>query len=285
MLGSFELKRVSRKDRIIGYYLDAESPSHVVILLHGIGEHAARYERIGERFHEAGVAYLSMDLRGHGRSMGPKGHCAPREAILSDIDELIEYAMIRWAGVPIILYGHSMGGNIGLDYRCRGKYNGDLSGYIITSPWLLLVRDVPPALVTALKGVCKVAPRFTVSTKINAPDIRNLKMLAGFPEDPLLHARMSLNTAKDGYLIGKAIADGTHPDNGGAAGIPFLLMAGTADRLCDIEGSRKVAARQPEGSPFEYVEWEGYFHEIHNGNKEVDGEEVIKKAVSFVKSL
>ena len=59
-------------------------------------------------------------LRGHGRSQGVRGACAPRKEVLKDIDALIEYAQAFYPGVPIVMYGHSMGGNITLDYRARG---------------------------------------------------------------------------------------------------------------------------------------------------------------------
>lgn len=283
MFDLFELKRVSEKNRIIGYSWQLDDPDYVVVQIHGIGEYEGRYDRVAGYFQRANIAMVGMDLRGHGRSMGPKGHCAPRKAVLEDIDELIEYAQIRYPDTPIVLYGHSMGGNIGLDYRARGKYNADMAGYIITAPWVLLVQTPPKWMVTSLSALEKIAPSMTVSTKVNQADLGNLISVGRYDEDPLVHHRISLETAMDGYFIGQELAQGIHEDNGLARDIPMLLMHGTSDKLCDISGSRLIA--QHEGKVCTFVEWAGYFHEVHNGNKEVDGEEAILSMVRFIKSL
>ena len=283
MFEKFELKRISEKDRIAGYHWGVKDPHHVVVLIHGIGEHAARYDRVASYLTEAGAAVVGMDLRGHGHSMGPKGHCAPRDAIFADIDELIEYAEIRYPGVPVVLYGHSMGGNIVLDYRHRGKYNADLSGYIATSPWLLLkVMKIPEPVITVMRGACRVMPKFFVPTTINQLDLGKLKIVND-KSDPLVHHRISLQTCYDGYYTGKAMAAGTHENNGRARHIPLLLMSGTSDRTCNEEGPRAVAAH--EGEACTLVEWDGYYHHIHNGGAKEDGEDAILRMVSFIRSL
>lgn len=69
------------------------------------------------------MAVLALDLRGHGDSVEKKGHCAPRREVLEDVSSLLEYAAEKYPGRKIVLYGHSMGGNITLDYRARGRLN------------------------------------------------------------------------------------------------------------------------------------------------------------------
>ena len=74
--------------------------------------------------------------------------------------------------------------------------------------------------------------------------------------------------------------------NGKAAKIPTLLMHGDADKICDVNGSRKIAKRLTEkGDTLEYVELEGLYHEIHNGNAESTGDEVIDKMKEWIKAL
>ena len=112
-----------RNIKIAGYHYACENPNHVVVLIHGIGEHAGRFARVADHFNKEGIAVVSMDLRGHGRTEGKRGHCAPRAEVLKDIDALIEYTQKLYPGVPLVMYGHSMGGNITLDYRARGGHN------------------------------------------------------------------------------------------------------------------------------------------------------------------
>ena len=89
----YQLFDFEKRDCIVqGYHFPCEAPHHVVCLIHGIGEHAGRFSRMADYFHRAGIAVVSMDLRGHGRSQGVRGACAPRAEVLRDIDALIEYA-------------------------------------------------------------------------------------------------------------------------------------------------------------------------------------------------
>ncbi len=51
----------------------AQEPRAAVALLHGLGEHCGRYERLAGRFTDAGFAVSAIDLRGHGHSPGARG--------------------------------------------------------------------------------------------------------------------------------------------------------------------------------------------------------------------
>ena len=83
----YKLFDFQKRDCIVqGYHFPCENPNHVVCLIHGIGEHAGRFSRVAEHFNEAGIAVVSMDLRGHGRSQGVRGACAPRKEVLKDIN-------------------------------------------------------------------------------------------------------------------------------------------------------------------------------------------------------
>ena len=122
----------------------------------------------------------------------------------------------------------------------------------------------------------------TVSAGVDEEDLGHPNSVRPYKADPLVHNKISLLTAVDNLTIGEALAKGEHKDNGGSKGIPFLLMHGDDDKICSVEGSRLVAAQNPEA---QYVEWPGYFHEIHNGNATVTGEDVIVKMVDFITAL
>ena len=77
---------------VTGYHFPCDNASYVMCLIHGIGEHAGRYQRMAKKLAEKGIAVLSMDLRGHGISSGVRGDTAPRKEVLADVDALIEYA-------------------------------------------------------------------------------------------------------------------------------------------------------------------------------------------------
>lgn len=266
---------------LAGYHWQQTAPSHVVCIIHGIGEYAGRYDRMAACMQKAGFALLSMDLPGHGASPGKRGHCAPRAVIRRHVDALISHARRLYPKTPIILYGHSMGGNIALDYRKRGNRNHVPAAYIVSAPWVELVRKIPGYQYKMVKAASKLMPSFTISSRVSSADLGQAGSVGDYEKDPLVHKRISLLCALEGFEIGEALAAGTLEDNGGAVGKPFLLMHGTEDRICSIKGSRKIAALED----CDYIEWPGLYHEIHNGGAGSDGQEVIEKVIQWIQVL
>ncbi len=272
-----------KRDRAVaGYHYPCENARYVMCLIHGIGEHAGRYRRMADMLAEHDIAVVSMDLRGHGISKGVRGDTAPREEVLADVDALIEYAKDLYPGLPLTLYGHSMGGNICLDYRARGGLNDVPDKYIVSAPWVKLVRDVSKPLYHVVKAAAKVFPKVTISQKFPEKDLGNLDYVRPYSEDPLVHCHISLRCAAQCFDIGGSLFDGTNEDNHRADGKPFLLMHGDQDKICSVEGSRRVAERYRDAPWFTYIEWPGYYHEIHNGGAQATGEAVIEAIAAFI---
>lgn len=263
-----------------------EGPKKVICIVHGIGEHGGRYDRVASRFHDAGYAVLSMDLRGHGDSLGVKGDCAPRKDVLDDVSALLTCAQLRYPGVPIILYGHSMGGNITLDYRCRGGMNDVPTAYLISAPWIRLVHPIPEPVYWAVKALSKVLPRFTVGSAVDESALGNPASVQPYTADPMVHNRISALCAVDGFVVGRALERGRLEDNGRAAKIPLMLMHGGDDQICDPQATQALAARLQElGEAVKHIEWKGLFHEIHNGGRESNGDEVIDRMIEYFDSI
>lgn len=285
MYDNFILRR-TENGNIAGYIWPLEDPKMVVCIVHGIGEYAGRYDRIATALNEHNIAVVSMDLRGHGLSMNKRGHCAPRQNVLDDVTELISFAERKYLNVPIVLYGHSMGGNIVLDYRCRGWSNSVPVGYIVSAPWIRLVQAMPKALVSMVKTASKLLPDLTIGSRVDESKLGNPDKVGDYNNHPMIHTRISLETAYDGYSIGKAIEEGTIEDNGNAKDISMLLMHGSDDMICSIEGSRITSERLiDEGQPVEFVQWPGFYHEIHNGGPNSQGDEVINKITDWLEKL
>lgn len=272
----------SRNKEVTGYRFGCEDPTQVMCVIHGIGEHAGRYNRMAEELEKRGIAMVSMDLRGHGISTGVRGDVAPRSKVLKDVDALIEAAQEFYPQLPITLYGHSMGGNICLDYRNRGDKNEIPGKYIVSAPWIELVRAVPKSQYVLLKGASKVLPKLTISSGCEEEDLGNLDYVRPYKSNPLVHDKISIRCAVEGFDIGNKLASGTLENNHGADGKPLLIMHGDADKVCSIDGTRKVAARHDGAEGFEYVEWPGFYHEIHNGGPDATGNEVIEKIIKFI---
>ncbi len=270
------------KGTLTGYEWPVETPVKVMCIIHGIGEHAGRYDRMAGVLNEAGIAVLAMDLPGHGKSYGKRGQTAPRRDVFTCIDRLLEKAETEWPGVPVVLYGHSMGGNLCLDYRSRGAKNALPEKYIVSAPWLKLVLQFPTPVYALLHGAAKLMPNFQMSSGCKAEALGNIEITRPYDTDPLVHTKITLQTAIECFDIAAELCAGTLENNHGADGKPFLLMHGDADKSCSVEGSRMVAAQYQGDPQFTYREWPGYYHEIHNGGPEADGMEVIKTIRDFV---
>ncbi|XVG95451.1 alpha/beta fold hydrolase [Eubacteriales bacterium KG127] len=269
-------------EKISGYCFNSTIPRATMIIIHGIGEYAGRYDRLASILGEDKIRIYSMDLPGHGMSTGIRGDASPRYEVLEYIDQLVACVKEKYPNLPTVLYGHSMGGNIALDYKYRGNLAGELDGFIISAPWIRLVRPVSKLTYNIVKLGSKFAPKFKIRSQCNEKDLGNLLYVKPYSSNPLVHPYITMRCALDGFDIGKAIDDGCWKDEGKTIGKPFLLMQGTEDKLCGVEGARSLAEQNSTTPGFEYVEWEGYFHEIHNGNDHETGEKVIKKISKFI---
>ncbi|WP_277962400.1 alpha/beta hydrolase [Pseudomonas sp. RIT-To-2] len=105
-------------------WLPAEAPRAVVLLAHGMAEHAGRYGHLGEALATAGIALYAPDLRGHGRTAeaGVVGHYADRcgwSRVLDDLAELARHLHQVHPGTPMVVMGHSMGSYLAQGYLLR----------------------------------------------------------------------------------------------------------------------------------------------------------------------
>ncbi len=104
----------------IHYYVwKAEAPRAIVQLLHGVGEYATRYERTAQAFAAAGYTVYADDHRGHGATgleqwggdLSKLGTLGPRgvRGAIAAIEQLSDIIRQEEAGVPLVLFGHSLG--------------------------------------------------------------------------------------------------------------------------------------------------------------------------------
>jgi alpha-beta hydrolase superfamily lysophospholipase len=98
-------------------------PRGVVLIAHGASEHSGRYERFASALVDAGLAAVAVDHRGHGATaaatgpgrLGPPGP----DALVDDLDQLLDVMDGHHGGLPVALFGHSMGALIALAYAAR----------------------------------------------------------------------------------------------------------------------------------------------------------------------
>lgn len=228
----------------------------VVCLVHGLGEHSGRYAHVAGAFGQAGLTILALDQRGHGKTLGPRGHAPSFEAFMDDIGRLIQEADRRCPGLPKYLYGHSMGGGFVLNYVLQRR--PQLAGVIASAP-ALETAFRPPAWKVALgKLLAGCWPGFSLPNGLEVEVIsRDPEVIRRYLRDPLVHDRLSARLGIDLLRQGQWVLD-----HAGEFSLPLLLMHGSADRLTSVRASREFAARVGDGCTLKI--WEGLFHELHN---------------------
>ena len=249
-----------------------QEPIAVIALVHGMGEHSSRYRRLAEFFTSNNIAVITFDQRGHGRSEGKKGHITHFNQLLEGIEELVERANLRFKQKPIFLYGHSMGGNVALNYAL--KKPSALKGVIATGPWLRLAFE-PPAIQLKLANIMRnLYPGFSQSSKLNVNHLsRDKAVVEAYQKDKYVHDRITASFFTNLYSSGMYALQ-----HANELKIPALIMHGEEDKITSEPASAEFAKRANLMS--EYKSWPGMYHEIHN---EPEKEEVFSYILNWIK--
>ncbi len=232
------------------------NPKAVVCLVHGLGEHSARYAHVAEAFGKEGFILFGADLRGHGRSGGPRGHISSIEDFMRDIDVLLEQARVRYPGLPLFLYGHSLGGIQVLHYGLLRKPN--VKGVIATSSGLHTAIEDQAIKVLMAKVLGVLIPKVAIASGLDSKGIsRDEKVVKAYQNDPLVHDKISLGFGK--VMIGVTSWTLAHA---GEFSLPLLLLHGKADAIAFPSSSTEFAA--PLKDRCTLVLWDDAYHELHN---------------------
>jgi alpha-beta hydrolase superfamily lysophospholipase len=250
----------------------APDPKAILILTHGFGDHSSRYPHVGKALNDAGYSLYTYDLRGHGKSGGPRGHTPGYECLLDDLEMVIGDATKDAPGKKVFIYGHSMGGNITLNYTLRRP--SGLSGAIVTGPWLKLGFE-PPALQTAIARVIgSIMPAFSQQAKLDVKLLsRDLSVGEAYSKDPLVHGTTSAKLFTE--IIGNAARAIEHAAE---LKLPVLLLHGSDDKIISLEGT-KAFFQRVAGSDKTLKLYDGMRHEIHN---EIGKEEVFADMIAWL---
>jgi alpha-beta hydrolase superfamily lysophospholipase len=231
-------------------------PEMVIALVHGLGEHSGRYRHWAEKFCGAMIAFAAFDLRGHGLSEGRRGSIPSMDVALSDIGLFLEKVATIFPGIPLVLYGHSLGGNLAVNYVI--EMHSNLAGLIITSPWLKLSMPVPgyKMILASLAG--SLVPSILQPNGLNPGYLsRDKNMVDQYKSDPHVHDRISA-----GLFLLASRGGEKALSMAGRISIPVLLMHGTADAITSPEGSKTFSDNS--GNNLTIRLWDGFYHELHH---------------------
>jgi alpha-beta hydrolase superfamily lysophospholipase len=256
----------------------AGTPRAHMLLVHGLGEHARRYDALAEWLQTQGVAVCAYDQRGHGASGGARATLAQPDSLLDDLDSVwqtfaqtqkttnagadLDVAVdggVNVRGAPLLVLGHSMGGLVVMRWLARGPTIGSApapQAAIASSP--ALGTHANGLELWAAKTLAKHWPNARLS---NGLKLQNLShdpaVVQAYKQDPLVHKYITPRLAQWIIMQGHAAVQAAH-----SWPLPMLLVYAGADALVDPSATDAFAQAAP--SVVHTLRLDGAFHEIFN---------------------
>ena len=247
-------------------------PRAVVVLSHGLGEYARRYDHVAQRFGEAGLVTYALDHRGHGRSAGKRMLVRDITEYTGDFDTLVGIAKREHPALKCIVLGHSMGGGIVFAYGVERPDNYDLM--VLSGPAVAAQDLVHPAMALVAKGLGALVPGLPVQELDESLISRDPAVVEAYRTDPLVyHGRVPAGVGRALLQVGE-----TMPQRAPALTAPLLVVHGSDDGLIPVDGSRRLV--DCVGSTdVELKVYPGLYHEVFN---EPERNQVLDDVVSWI---
>lgn len=227
----------------------------VVVLVHGIGEHSKRFEELVSWLVMHEYAVLGYDQYGHGKSPGKRGAIDTETRLTDDLRAMINEAKKQFAGLPLYLVGHSMGGLVALDYA--QAHPDEITGVVALSPALDF--DISPFKRLFQPLLLRIAPDWALGNGLPVSGIsRNREVIAAYRQDPLVHDKITPRLAQYVLTASERVRGKTQ-----VWPVPTLLLYAGADQLVNPQGSADFAAQAPQDVVTAQC-FDDAYHELHH---------------------
>ncbi|MBO4470754.1 MAG: alpha/beta hydrolase [Clostridia bacterium] len=297
---SYRIQTLASRD---GYELslriyETEAPKAIVKFIHGMEEYQDRYEPFAEYLQAAGYTVVTADLRGHGKNAPILSHIADKEGhlrLLEDEEAILDEIHGRWPGMPVILFGHSMGTIIARAFL--QKHSGEfhkvaLSGYPNPNGAAgagILLTDVI-ASVKGGKGYSKLVDGMVLGPFAKAVPKAvtpqdwlsvNRENVQRYIADPLCGVRFTLGSYNALFHLIRMM-DSPEQYETVRKDLPILLISGKEDPCTGGEKGRADSENRLRRAGFrnlEIITLDGMRHEILN---ETGRENVFRRILEFM---
>lgn len=239
------------------YWEPETAPGALLLVVHGAGEHSARYQRLAQYFTDRAYAVAALDHPGHGKSEGRYGHIEHFDDFLACLEIFQRRVEADFPGLRQILIGHSMGGLIGCLHLIRRQ--NAFAGCVLSGP--AIKTEIQPGFLQLLliRFLSRVAPAAPV-LQLDAGGVsRDPAVVADYINDPLVnHGKMTARMVAELFAAMARIQAQAREIT-----LPILLLHGGADAMTAPAGSQFLydnissADKTVEILP-------GLYHEIFN---------------------
>ncbi|MEO6955008.1 MAG: lysophospholipase [Polyangia bacterium] len=260
--------------KLVVYHWPCPAARAQVLVLHGYGEHAQRYDELAQTFVAAGYDVVAPDLRGHGRSGGVRHFVQDFSSYFDDFDIVAAKADELCPRLPRFLLGHSFGGLLALAEVIDRMPK--LVGLVLSSPFLRVKLSVPAWKLLAAKVAAKLYPQLTLPSGLSGAAVaRDPEIAARYDADPL-----NGKGATAGWFVESQKMQQHVFDEAARVTLPVLLLHGEADVVADPARSAEIFPRLgSEDKTLALVT--GAFHEIFN-EPPVDRRRIMARVVSWL---
>ena len=208
----------------------AAAPRAVVVICHGVNSHGGQYLWTGEQLAARGFAVHALDLRGRGRSDGPRFYVDDVAEYVGDVATVIALAKSRAPGLPVFLLGHSAGGVVSCTYAL--DHQMELAGLICES--FAFRVPAPRPVLALIKGLSTIAPRLPVLKLKNRDFSRDPAAVAALDADPLTQGEVQPAKTVAALVRADERLERDFP----TLTLPVFIMHGTIDKATVPSGSQ-----------------------------------------------
>ncbi|XP_055473381.1 monoglyceride lipase isoform X2 [Psammomys obesus] len=273
------------------YWKPSGTPKALIFVSHGAGEHCGRYDELAQMLKGLDILVFAHDHVGHGQSEGERMVVSDFQVFVRDVLQHVDTVQKDYPEVPVFLLGHSMGGAISI--LAAAERPTHFSGMVLISPLVLANPESASTLkdnfknkaspiekattlmttwmpfafylwVLAAKVLNLVLPNMSLGRIDSSVLSRNKSEVDQYDSDPLI-CRAGVKVCF-GIQLMNAVSrvERAMPK----LTLPFLLLQGSADRLCDSKGAYLLmeSSRSQDKTLKMY---EGAYHVLHKELPEV----------------
>ncbi len=241
-----------------------------VLIVHGLAEHVDRYDHVAEALVAAGWRVTAVELRGHGKSGGKRGHVRYWHKYCEDVQ-----AAAATVQRPFVLLGHSMGGLVTLS-TLRQPITPAVRAVALSNPLLGVAVEGPKWKITLAKLLSRLLPALPLTNELDTKLIsRDPEVVRKYENDPLVFSVITPRW----YTEMTAALESVN-QRAGSYTLPLRLMTSTADQICDPKAAQ--AFGRAYGGEVTAVSYEGLYHELFN---ELERERVIAELIEWLNGL
>ncbi|EDO15563.1 hypothetical protein Kpol_1042p24 [Vanderwaltozyma polyspora DSM 70294] len=225
---------------------ESKLPKGRIVIVHGFGEYSQIYYRMMDQLALNGFETFMFDQRGSGETSPGKLKGITNEYhTFNDLDYFLRKNIdeCKEKGIPIHLWGHSMGGGIILNYACDGKHKNDVATFIASGPLVVLHPHSQPNILTQFAAplLAKFLPNMRIDTGLDLDGITSdptyREFLANDPMSIPLYG--SFRQIQDFLVRGKKLYKNEN-NRLQKMDKPLFIQHGKDDTINDPKGSQKV---------------------------------------------